>query len=150
MNKNNEPTIISKEHYNTKQFYADNKKAKINTTFFINQNGIGISNNFSNIDDNYKKWAEISSELDGNEIGTILNDYKSRTELINTVIEKILQNEIKGIVINFEKSEQTDNTLRFVIEIAPRLRELGISTGIIVNENIKKEKYINSVDYIIE
>ena len=57
MNKNNEPTIISKEHYNTKQFYADNKKAKINTTFFINQNGIGISNNFSNIEDNYKKWC---------------------------------------------------------------------------------------------
>lgn len=150
MNKNNEPISISREHYNTKQFYADNKKINLNNTFFINQNGIGISNDFSNKKENYKKWAEISSELDGNEIGTILNDYKSRTELINTVIEKILQNEIKGIVINFEKSEQTDNTLRFVIEIAPRLRELGISTGIIVSEDVKKEKYINSVDYIIE
>lgn len=150
MNRNIQATSVSKDHYNSKQFYANNKKINLKSTFFINEDGIGISNNFSNIDGDYKNWAEISSDLSKSQINTILNDYKFRTELIDTIIENILENNINGIVINFDKNEQKNNTLRFVIEIAPKLREFGISTGIVLNENVKKDDYINIADYIIE
>lgn len=150
MNRNIQATSVSKDHYNSKQFYANNKKINLKSTFFINEDGIGISNNFSNIDGDYKNWAEISSDLSESQINTILNDYKFRTELIDTIIENILDNNINGIVINFDKNEQKNNTLRFVIEIAPKLREFGISTGIVLNENVKKDDYINIADYIIE
>lgn len=150
MDKNNECIIISKQHYNSKQFYANNKKINLKTTFFINGDGIGISNNFSNIEGTYKNWAEISNNLTESQSDKIFNDYKARTELIDTIIQEVLENNINGIVINFDKNEQKDNALRFVIEITPKLREIGISTGIVLNENIKKNEYINIVDYIIE
>lgn len=151
MNKKVQATSISREHYNSKQFYANNKRINLKSTFFINENGsIGISNKFTNIEGDYKNWAEISSDLSQSQIDTILSDYKFRTELIDTIIENVLENNINGIVINFDKNEQKDNTLRFAIEIAPKLREFGISTGIVLNENVKKDDYINIADYIIE
>ena len=39
---------------------------------------------------------------------------------------------------------------RFVIEMTPKLREVGISTGIVLNNNIKKEDNKNIEDFIIE
>ena len=150
MNKNNEPIVVSEEYYNSKNFYANNKKINLKNTFFINKDGIGISNNFTNIEGEYKNWAEVSVNLTKEQIDTILNDYKERTELIDTIIEKILDNNINGIIINFGNVNQNDSILRFVIEIAPRLRELGISTGIIVNEKIEKDNSPDIVDYFIE
>lgn len=150
MNKNNEPIVVSKEYYNSKNFYAANKKINLKNTFFINGDGIGISNNFTNVEGDYKNWTEISSNMSGSQIDKVLNDYKSRTEVIDIIIEKVLDNNINGIIINFDKNEQNDKTLRFVIEIAPKLREFGITTGIVLNENIEKNDYINIVDYIVE
>lgn len=150
MDQKNEPTSISKEYYKNKEFYANNKKINIKTNIFINEDGIGISNNFISTEGNYKNWTEISSNMSGSQIDKVLNDYKSRTEVIDTIIEKVLDNNINGIIINFDKNEQNDKTLRFVIEIAPKLREFGITTGIVLNENIEKNDYINIVDYIVE
>ena len=47
-------------------------------------------------------------------------------------------------------SPKDNNLQRFIIELAPRLRELGIKTNIIVNKDFKeKEVYEDIVDYII-
>lgn len=150
MDQKSEPTSISKEYYKSKEFYANNKKINIKTNIFINEDGIGISNNFISTEGNNKNWTEISSNMSGSQIDKVLNDYKSRTEVIDTIIEKVLDNNINGIIINFDKNEQNDKTLRFVIEIAPKLREFGITTGIVLNESIEKNDYINIVDYIVE
>ena len=36
-----------------------------------------------------------------------------------------------------------------IIELAPRLREMGISTNIVLNSSIDENKYKEIVDYII-
>ena len=150
MQEKEEATIISIDDYTSKQLNVNNKKINVKTTFFINENNIGISKNFEKTASDYKNWASISSNLSGNQIDTILNDYKSRTKLIDTIIDKVIENNINGIVIEFSQDQQKESALRFVIEIAPRLREFGITTSIVLNENIEKSDYISSVDYIVE
>lgn len=150
MNNNKEPISISKNEYKNKQFNTNNKKIYLKNTIFINEQGIGINNNFSNIKDEYKYWTEIFSNLSENQMNIVLKDYKNRTNFINTIIEKVLEDNINGIVVNFDKKYKKEDVLRFVIEIAPKLRELGVSTGIVLNENIEKNDYIGIVDYIIE
>lgn len=150
MQEKGEATIISRDDYKSKQFNINGKKINLETTFFINQDNIGISKKYQNTEGDYKKWATISTNLYVNQIDSILDDYKSRTKLIDTIIQKIIENNINGIIINFNQEQQKESTLRFVIEIAPRLREYGITTAIVLNENIEKSNYINIVDYIIE
>lgn len=150
MNNNKEAISISKNDYKNKQFDTNNKKIYLKNTIFINEQGIGINNNFSNIKGEYKYWTEIFSNLSENQMNIVLRDYKTRTNFINTIIEKALEDNINGIVINFDKKYEKEDVLRFVIEIAPKLREFGVSTGIVLNENIEKNDYIGIVDYIIE
>lgn len=150
MQEKGEAIIISKDNYKNKQFNLDGKKINIETTFFINQDNIGISKKYPNTENDYKKWATISTNVSGNQIDSILDDYKSRTKLIDTIIEKIIENNINGIVINFNQEQQKESTLRFIIEIAPRLREFGITTSVVTNQSVEKSDYINIVDYIIE
>ena len=150
MQEKGEAIIISKDDYKNKQFNIDGKKINVETTFFINQDNIGISKKYKNIENDYKKWATISTDVSGNQIDSMLNDYKSRTKLIDTIIEKIIENNINGIVINFNQEQQKESTLRFVIEIAPRLREFGITTSVVINQSAEKSDYINIVDYIVE
>ncbi|MBQ3145871.1 MAG: hypothetical protein IJB90_04870 [Clostridia bacterium] len=150
MQEKGETITISINDYMSKQFNINSKEINIKTAFFINENNIGISKSFEKTDSNYKNWASISSKLSGNQIDTILNDYKSRTKLIDTIIDKVIENNINGIVIDFNKDQQKESVLRFVIEIAPRLREFGITTAIVLNENSENNDYINIVDYIVE
>ncbi len=150
MKEKGEATVISKEYYAQNEFYANGKKIKLEATIFINEDNIGISKKYGNIQGDYKKWASISSNLSTNQINSILNDYKSRTKLIDTIIDRVIESNINGIVIDFNQDQQKESVLRFVIEIAPRLREFGITTSIVLNENIEKSNYINIVDYIVE
>lgn len=154
MEVRNEATIISKDSYKNKQFniVKENQTKKVNMeiTFSINENNIGINKKFENTENDYKNWASISSNLSANQIELMLNDYKSRTKLIDTIIDNIIQNNINGIVIDFKESQEKESMLRFIIEITPKLREIGVTTGLVLNENVEKDDYINIVDYIIE
>lgn len=59
-----------------------------------------------------------------------------------------MKNEIKGINIILP-DEDDINIQRFVIELAPRLKEIGIDTNIVTNKNINEDIYIGIVKYII-
>ena len=151
MNVIEEALTISKSDYKNKQFTInkENKSKTINakTAFYINENGIGISKEFDR-NENNKYWASLSSNLSEKQIDSMLGDYKSRTKQIDAIIDNVVENDINGIVIDVRGSQE--NIMRFVIELAPKLREFGITTGVVLNKNMEKNNYINIVDYIVE
>ena len=59
-----------------------------------------------------------------------------------------MKNEIKGINIILQ-DEYDINIQRLIIELAPRLKEVGIETNIVTNKNINEDIYIGIVKYII-
>ena len=63
---------------------------------------------------------------------TILNSYTKRQELIQAIVEKCVQYEIDGINIDFENMYEADKDKfsRFIIELVPRMQELGIVTSV--------------------
>jgi len=77
---------------------------------------------------NYKVWAMVSnSEAGKNNTSLVLNDYKRRENLIHNIVNMVLENELDGINIDFEYMNVEDKEMfsRFIIELAPRLKEYG-------------------------
>lgn len=76
---------------------------------------------------NYKVWAMVSNNGYSDTTSEILNDYKIREKLINNIIKVVLQNNLDGINLDFENIKEEDKQMlsRFVIELAPRLKEYG-------------------------
>lgn len=145
MEERKEAIIISRTDYERRLFSIDNKNIKIKNAI-INQNNIEITQDLSNQE---KIWVSISNSLLLNQTNNALKDYKTRTNLIDLIVNKCVESEINGIVIDF-KDIQTEVMQRFIIELTPKLREIGISTCIVLNNNIRKDDYINIVDYIVE
>ena len=140
---------ISKDYYRAGTFTISNNKVILKDIFSINVSEVQDSKEIQ-----YKVWAPISNELITNEgnrlLENILADYKSRTTFIDLIVKKSIENNINGISIDITGIQDKEIMKRFVIECAPKLREIGISTCIVLNENIEKEDYINIVDYIVE
>ena len=65
----------------------------------------------------------------------MLGDYKSRTKLIDAIVSKSIENNINGVSIDFKEID-SNNMMRFIIELAPKLREIGITTCIVLNNNM--------------
>lgn len=81
----------------------------------------------------YKVWPMISNADAGIKVtSTILNSYTKRQELIQAIVEKCVQYEIDGINIDFENMYEADKDKfsRFIIELVPRMQELGIVTSV--------------------
>ncbi len=146
-------TTISLDEYRSKKFdiTKENQTEKINieAVYSITESNIEISEEFEKQED-YKTWVSISNKSLEKQTNTILEDYKTRTNLINNIVDNAIENNINGVVIDFNGIENKDSMLRFVIELAPKLREIGITASIVLNENIEKDDYINIIDYIIE
>lgn len=123
----------------------------IKNVFDIKENNIEINDDLKSTD-NDKMWASISSKILDKQVNIILKDYKTRTNLIDTIISKSIENNIKGVIIDFEKIqiEEKEIAKRFIIELTPKLREIGIDTCIVLSSNVEKNDYIDLVDYIIE
>lgn len=98
----------------------------------------------------YKIWASITNKDDVEETEKILGDYKSRTELTNKIVNKVIEQDINGVSMDLSNVQNKESAVRFAIELAPKLRELGISTCIVLHDNMNKQDYINIVDYIVE
>ncbi|NLC88351.1 MAG: hypothetical protein GX682_06290 [Clostridiaceae bacterium] len=75
----------------------------------------------------YKVWMMVSNNSYKETTSDILNDYKLRENLINKLINITIQYDIDGINIDFEYIKGTDKDMfsRFIIELAPRLKEYG-------------------------
>lgn len=75
----------------------------------------------------YKVWAMVSNNSMKETTSEILRDYTLRETLINNIVKLTMDYEIDGINIDFENIYQEDKEFfsRFIIELAPRLREYG-------------------------
>ena len=81
----------------------------------------------------YKVWPLISNAEAGIKItSTILNSYTKRQALIESIVEKCAQYDIDGINVDFENIYEADKNKysRFIIELMPRMLEMGIVTSV--------------------
>lgn len=76
---------------------------------------------------NYKVWALVSNNSYKTPTSEILNDYKLREYLINQIVNMAIKYDLDGINIDFEYMNESDKDVfsRFIIELAPRLKEYG-------------------------
>lgn len=80
----------------------------------------------------YKVWSIVANNSNSTEkkqaFSKIVNDYKQRESLINSIIEYAVEYNLDGINLDCENMYQKDKEMysRLVIELAPRLKELGI------------------------
>lgn len=74
----------------------------------------------------YQVWPMFTNS-NMSETSKMLSDYKSRENVINQIIKYIKQYNLDGINIDFEGMYEADkdNFSRFLIEIRPRLNEIG-------------------------
>lgn len=75
----------------------------------------------------YKVWALLSNDSMKQTTSEILNDYQLRADLINNIVNIVITYDLDGINLDFENMYETDKDMysRLVIELAPRLKELG-------------------------
>ena len=77
----------------------------------------------------YKVWPMVSNAETGIEITSkIMNSYKSRQRLIENLVDVCVKYDLDGINVDFENMKQEDKDLysRFIIELTPRLKEIGL------------------------
>lgn len=80
----------------------------------------------------YKVWPMFSNNSMKAKTSEILNDYNLRTEMIEKIVQLAIKYKVDGINVDFEfmNMEDKDVYSRFIIELAPRLREYGIVTSV--------------------
>lgn len=156
MEKRGEAKLISIDDYNNGSLELLNNNTTeqiiIKNAFNIKANNIEINSDLKNRESNNKIWVSISNKVLDKQISLILKDYKNRTTIIDTIITKVIENDINGVIVDFEEIQvdEKETIKRFVVELVPKLREVGIDTCIVLNSNIEKNDYINLVDYIVE
>ena len=62
----------------------------------------------------------------------IMNSYEKRQKLIESIVNKCVEYKLDGINIDFENMKQEDKDMfsRFIIELTPRLKEIGMVTSV--------------------
>lgn len=75
----------------------------------------------------YEVWPMISNGSMIETTSEIMKDYKLRESLINKIVSYIVQYNLDGINIDFENMYEEDKEYfsRFIIELEPRLNEIG-------------------------
>ena len=124
-------------------------KIKIRTLFNISSNGVIESTEEDLNSENYKIWATISNKGLEKQTNELIMDYSKRTELINTIVSYASKYRVAGINIDFESVNNNEAFNRFIIELTPRLRELGITTNVILNNSFDEAGIVGIVDYLI-
>ena len=77
----------------------------------------------------YKVWPAIQNDEAGIKVtSTILNSYTKRQKLIEDIVDVCVEYQLDGINIDFENMRKDDKDLysRFIIELEPRMKELGL------------------------
>lgn len=89
-------------------------------------------------DNNYKVWPTFSNSALNNlkAVSTMMSTFETRSKLIDNIINAVIENEVDGIVVDFENmyKEDKDKYSSFIIELAPRLREIGMKLAVEVTE----------------
>lgn len=127
------------------QIQIDGDSVLIKDLLKMTAEGILLKNVEIVDDENTKIWANLSID------STNLNKFQDRNKTIKNIVSVCMKNNIKGV--NIILTDKNDNIERFIIELAPRLREIGVKTNIVLNENFVNynfETYNEIVDYIIK
>ncbi len=142
MNQNLETNEITTNVSDGTTLNINGKSILIKDLLSMTSEGILIKNvELPNENENIDIWANL-------EVGDAnITNYNERAKVIKNIISIAIKNNIKGINILIKDNNQ--DLERFVIELSPRLRELGIITNIVSETNIEKDKYTNIVKYII-
>lgn len=128
----------------------ETEKIMIKTLFNFEANGTIYAEEEENIDtDNYAIWATISNKGLEKYTNELIKNYKTRTELIDKVVNFVTKYGVRGMNIDFQKVDDQNSFDRFIIELAPRLRELGITTNVILNNSFEEANLVGVVDYLI-
>ena len=84
----------------------------------------------------YKVWPMVSNAPAANEsleiTSEIMNSYENRKQLIEEIVDACVAYDLDGINIDFENMKQEDIDLysRFIIELTPRLNEIGMVVSV--------------------
>ena len=82
----------------------------------------------------YKVWPMIQNAGNGmmNVTSEIMNDYNKRQELINEIVVACVRYKLDGINVDFENMKQEDKDMysRFIIELTPRLKDMGLVVSV--------------------
>ena len=82
----------------------------------------------------YKVWPMLSnSELgDMDAVSNLLSTFENRSYLIDNIIDELIDAGVDGVNVAFENMYPSakDNFSRFIIELAPRLREAGLTLSV--------------------
>jgi len=120
----------------------ENKKIVVKDLLEMTEEGILIKNTIITKNDTTAEiWANLTIE------NVDLSDYDNRTKLIKNITSISRKNEIDGINVILTENKDIQ---RLVIELAPKLRELGIMTNVITTDEIEEETYTDIVNYIIK
>lgn len=112
--------------------------------FYIDKNGKLCENVGKNVEEyinwahqnGYKVWPMVSNASAAQEsldiTSKIINNYKSRQDLIENIVDKCVKYKLDGINIDFENMYEKDKDMysRFIIELTPRLKEIGLVTSV--------------------
>jgi len=109
----------------------------------------------------YKVWPMFSNAEAGIKVTSqILNSFDAREEIIENIIEVCEKYDIDGINIDFENMYEKDKDVfsRFMIELTPRMKDIGVITSVDVTApdgapswSLCYDRTVlgNTVDYII-
>lgn len=75
----------------------------------------------------YKVWPMLSNNSYIETTAEIMRDFNLRQQLIENIVSQVLKYDLDGINIDFENMHDEDKELfsRFIIELKPRLNEIG-------------------------
>lgn len=82
----------------------------------------------------YKVWPMVQNDGSGmmSVTSEIMNDYNKRQKLIEEILFACIQYKLDGINLDFENMKQEDKDMysRFIIELEPRLKEIGLTLSV--------------------
>jgi len=82
----------------------------------------------------YKVWPMVQNAGKGmmSVTSEIMNDYNKRQELINEIVVACVKYNLDGINIDFENMKQEDKDMfsRFIIELTPRIKDMGLVVSV--------------------
>ena len=136
---------ISSSIQDGQQIQQDGTTYTIKDLLKLTNEGILLKNTEINDTADPVIWAN----LDIGNIDFSKMDYREKT--IKNIISISMKNDIK--CVNIVATESNENLERFIIELAPQLREIGIKLSIVENKyfsNIDSETYAGIVDYIVK
>ena len=89
-------------------------------------------------ENNYKIWPTVSNSSLNNldQVSKIMNSFESRQVLIENIVKELVDAGVDGVNIDFENmyKEDKDKFSRFIIELEPRIKEMGMQMCVDVTE----------------